>query len=165
MLQVKKCNLARALSFCVLNSRTRTICFALLCSVFCILTGCKKDKESEPVDPFVTPGDTPNPNWVITGDNDMSASMTSIVKVSFTKSKGTLAAFIGNECRGIATYKADYDLYWLYISPETHLRGYLYFPLPQRFSAWLYNRALHTGVEKNAITWLRSLLFCNCSSC
>ena len=123
MLQVKKCNLARALSFCVLNSRTRTICFALLCSVFCILTGCKKDKESEPVDPFVTPGDTPNPNWVITGDNDMSASMTSIVKVSFTKSKGTLAAFIGNECRGIATYKADYDLYWLYISPTAEGGG------------------------------------------
>ncbi len=109
MLQVKKSNRPKV--------GLTALAVALLTVLTVFFAGCKKDKESEPVDPFVTPGDTPNPNWVITGDNDMSASMTSIVKVSFTKSKGTLAAFIGNECRGIATYKADYDLYWLFISP------------------------------------------------
>lgn len=120
MLQVKKCNLARALSFSVLNSRTRTICFALLCSVFCILTGCKG--KEEPVNPFVNPGTTENPNWV-TGENNMTASMTAIVKVSFAQNEGTLAAFMGDKCCGIATYKADYGLYWLYISPATEAGG------------------------------------------
>jgi len=107
MLQVKKCNLARALSFCV------------LCSVFCILTGCKKE---EPVNPYVDPGTTENPNWV-TGENNMTASMTAIVKVSFAQNEGTLAAFMGDKCCGIATYKADYGLYWLYISPATEAGG------------------------------------------
>ena len=88
MLQVKKSNRPKV--------GLTALAVALLTVLTVFFAGCKKDKESEPVDPFVTPGDTPNPNWVITGDNDMSASMTSIVKVSFTKSKGTLAAFIGN---------------------------------------------------------------------
>ena len=108
MLQVKNCK--KAIALCMLSL------------VLCTFWGCK-DKEEEPVDPYVTPGNTPNPNWVITGDNDMSSSMTSIVKVSFAKSEGILAAFIGNECRGIATYKADYDLYWLYISPAAEGGG------------------------------------------
>ena len=95
MLQVKKSNRPKV------GLTALAVAFLTVLTVF--FAGCKKDKESEPVDPFVTPGDTPNPNWVITGDNDMSASMTSIVKVSFTKSKGTLAAFIGNDCCGIAT--------------------------------------------------------------
>lgn len=85
-----------------------------LCAVLLLAAGCK---EEQPVDPYVTPGNTPNPNWVITGDNDMTASMTAIVKVSFASQSGTLAAFIGNDCCGIAEYKADYGLYWLYISP------------------------------------------------
>jgi hypothetical protein len=45
--------------------------------------------------------------------------MTAIVKVSFAKSEGSLAAFIGNDCCAIATYDADLKLYWLYISPAS----------------------------------------------
>ena len=107
--QVRNCNLLRALSVCI------------LCAVFCTLTGCK-DKNNEPEDPTV-PGTTENPNWAVTVDNDMTSSMTAIVKVSFAKSEGSLAAFIGNDCCAIATYNADLKLYWLYISPASEQGG------------------------------------------
>ena len=63
MLQVKKSNRPKV--------GLTALAVALLTVLTVFFAGCKKDKESEPVDPFVTPGDTPNPNWVITGDNDM----------------------------------------------------------------------------------------------
>ena len=93
-----------------------------LCSLLLVaLVGCK-DKE-QPVNPFVDPGTTENPNWVVSGDNNMSSSMTAIVKVSFAKSEGILAAFIGNDCCGLANYNTDLGLYWLYISPATEAGG------------------------------------------
>ena len=49
--------------------------------------------------------------------------MTAIIKVSFTSKEGTLGAFIGNDCCGIAEYNAEYDTYWLYISPSTEAGG------------------------------------------
>ena len=49
---------------------------------------------------------------------DMTASMTAIVKVAFAQSEGTLAAFMGNDCCGIAQYIEG--LYWLYLSPATN---------------------------------------------
>ena len=107
--QVRNCNLLRALSVCI------------LCAVFCTLTGCK-DKNNEPEDPTV-PGTTENPNWAVTVDNDMTSSMTAVVKVSFASQSGTLAAFIGNDCCAIATYDADLKLYWLYISPASEQGG------------------------------------------
>ena len=85
------------------------------------LFGCK-DKET-PVDPFVTPGTTENPNWVVTVDNNLSASMTVVAKVSFADQPGSLAAFIGNECCGVAKYNAEFGLYWLYISPADEAGG------------------------------------------
>ena len=82
-----------------------------------ILTGCKNN-ENEPVGPDVKPGKTENPNWVITVENDMTASMTAIVKVSFTDKPGILAAFAGDACCGV-TKEEDYidGLYFLYVSP------------------------------------------------
>ena len=80
------------------------------------LSGCKDNS-----DPFVDPGNTPNPNWVVTVENDMTSSMLAIVKVSFAKTEGTLAAFMGNECCGVATYIDG--LYHLYISPATEAGG------------------------------------------
>ena len=65
------------------------------------------------------PGDVENPNWVVTVENDMTASMTAIVKASFSGQPGTLAAFIGEDCCGIADYNAESGLYWLYILPAT----------------------------------------------
>ena len=90
----------------------------MLCAV-CSLTGCQN--QEQPVNPYITPGTTENPNWVITVENDMSASMTSIAKVSFTEKQGTLAAFMGNDCCGVAEYIDG--LYWLYITPATEAGG------------------------------------------
>ena len=87
-----------------------------LCSLFLVaLMGC------EGGDPFTTQGKTENPNWALTVENDMTASMTAIVKVSFTTNEGTLAAFMGNECCGVAEYIDG--LYWLYLSPATQEGG------------------------------------------
>ena len=86
--------------------------YSLIALLLVVLMGCEKK------DPVETQQDVENPNWKITVDTtDMTASMTAIVKVSFTSQPGTLAAFMGNDCCGIAEYKADYGLYWLYISP------------------------------------------------
>lgn len=114
MLQVKKSNRPKV--------GLTALAVALLTVLTVFFAGCKKDKESEPVNPYVDPGTTENPNWV-TGENNMTASMTAIVKVSFAQNEGTLAAFMGDKCCGIATYKADYGLYWLYISPATEAGG------------------------------------------
>ncbi len=91
------------------------------CALLLIAASCKNN--AEPVDPYVTPGTTENPNWQVTVENDMSASQTAVVKVSFAKSEGSLAAFIGNECCGIGKYNTEHGLYWLYISPATEAGG------------------------------------------
>jgi len=108
MLQGRNSNLLRALSVCV------------LCSVFCVLTSC--EKKGQPVDPYVDPGTTENPQWNITVDTtDMTTSMTAIIRVNFGKSEDMLAAFIGDECCGIGEYMDG--LYWLYISPASEQGG------------------------------------------
>ena len=95
------------------NSLFVALSVCILCSVFCTLTGCENP------DPYVNPGVTPNPNWVITVENDMTSSMTAVVKVSFAQSEGILAAFIGSDCCGVTTPE-NYNegRYNLYISPS-----------------------------------------------
>ena len=90
---------------------------SLLTALAVFFTACKG--KEQPVAPYLTPGSTENPNWGVSGDNDLTASMTAIVKISFTDQPGILAAFIGNDCFGIAEYKEEYGLYWLYIAPAT----------------------------------------------
>lgn len=99
----------------------RNLSKIFLCAVLLLAAGCK-DKE-QPVNPYVDPGTTENPHWEVTIENDITASMTAIVKVSFAQSEGSLAAFIGNDCCGIGDYNADLGLYWLYISPATEQGG------------------------------------------
>ena len=104
MLQVK--NSKRLCSFSV-------AVFALL-ALAVSFSGCKDNS-----DPYINPGDTPDPQWKVTVDTtDMTASMTAIVKVSFTGKQGTLAAFMGDDCGGIADYIDG--LYYLYISPSAN---------------------------------------------
>ena len=87
--------------------------FAIILAVLLIGAGCEK------ADPVVNPGDTPNPNWVLTVENDLMSSMTVIVKVSFTEKEGVLAAFIGSDCCGVATSENYIDgRYNLFISPS-----------------------------------------------
>jgi len=102
--------------------QVRNLSKIFLCAVLLLAAGCK-DKE-QPVNPYVDPGTIENPDWVLTVDTtDLTVSMTAIVKVSFAQSEGSLAAFIGNDCCGIANYNADLGLYWLYISPATEQGG------------------------------------------
>ena len=88
--------------------------FLLLVSAIALI-GCEGSKN----DPFVDPGDTPNPNWTLTVENDLSSSMTAIVRVSFTEKEGVLAAFVGDDCCGVTSSENFVDgLYYLYISPS-----------------------------------------------
>ena len=87
--------------------------FAILLAVLLIGAGCENS------DPVVNPGDTPNPNWVLTVENDLMSSMTVIVKVSFAEKEGVLAAFIGSDCCGVTTSENYIEgRYHLYISPS-----------------------------------------------
>ena len=87
--------------------------FAIILAVLLIGAGCENSA------PVVNPGDTPNPNWKLTVENDMTSSMTVIVKVSFAEQAGTLAAFIGDDCCAVTTSVDFVDgLYYLYISPS-----------------------------------------------
>lgn len=91
----------------------------VLCAVLLLAAGCK-DSDKEPVNPYVIPGNTPDPQWQVTVDNDMTSSMTVIADIPFAKSAGTLAAFIGDDCCGIAKFNDEIGLYWLYISPASN---------------------------------------------
>lgn len=123
-----------------------------LCSF--LLMGC------ENADPFVNPGKVENPNWEITVDNELPSSLTALVKVSFTEKEGTLAAFIGNECCGIAEYKAEYGLYWLYVSPASEDDGEVqlrfYSPELKRIfvatTTFPYSNATHLGTVSQPYT-------------
>ena len=87
--------------------------FAIILAVLLIAAGC------ENTDPFVDPGNTPNPEWTLTVENDPASSMTAVVKVSFAEQAGTLAAFIGDDCCAVTTSVNFVDgLYYLYISPS-----------------------------------------------
>jgi hypothetical protein len=86
-----------------------------MAALLVVLAGCKG--KEQPVDPYVTPGTTEDPKWTLSVENDMTASLTAIVKVSFTEKEGTLAAFIGDDCCSVADYIEG--LYWLYVSPST----------------------------------------------
>lgn len=96
-------------------SQVKNFTKLLLAAILVMATGC------EPQDPFVNPGKTEDPAWVITMDNNMTSSMTAIIKVSFAENAGTLAAFMGEECCGIANYNDG--LYTLYISPASESDG------------------------------------------
>lgn len=87
--------------------------FAIILAVLLIGAGCENS------DPVVNPGDTPNPNWELTVENDLMSSMTAIVKVSFAEKEGVLAAFIGSDCCGVTTSENYIEgRYHLYISPS-----------------------------------------------
>jgi hypothetical protein len=87
--------------------------FAIILAVLLIAAGCENS------DPFVNPGDTPNPNWALTVEDDLMSSMTVIVKVSFAEKEGILAAFIGDDCCGVTSSENYIDgRYNLFISPS-----------------------------------------------
>ena len=108
------------------------ICVGLM--LLCMVVGCQSD-------PFVDPGDTPDPQWAVSAGSDLTASMQAIFEVSFAKSQGTLAAFVGDECCGV-TKASDYvdGLYYIVITaPKTEGEVQLCFYSPELKRIFLAN--------------------------
>ena len=87
----------------------------ILCSLLLFAAGCKP--KEEPVDPQkALYGDVARPTWTVSDDYDYTSSMTAVISMDslVTSSEDVLAAFIDDECRGIATY--DSGLFYLYIA-------------------------------------------------
>ena len=100
-------------------------CSTILCALLLLAAGCKKDPGTDPENPQKNlNGDVARPTWTVQEDYDYTSSMTAVIKVeklndqtvndSVVNDSDLLAAFIGEECRGIATY--DSGLFYLYIA-------------------------------------------------
>ena len=98
-------------------------CKLLLLSILLLsVAGCKKDVN----EPQTIHGNQPRPSWVVTDESNLQSSMTAIIKVTTLNGQAIddtmvgaddlLAAFIGEECVGIAEYKDG--LFYLYLSAE-----------------------------------------------
>ena len=95
----------------------------LLLSILLLsVAGCKKDVN----EPQTIHGNQPRPSWVVTDESNLLSSMTAIIKVTTLNGQAIddtmvgaddlLAAFIGENCVGIAEYKDG--LFYLYLSAE-----------------------------------------------
>ena len=85
------------------------------CGLLLLAAGCKP--KEEPVDPQkALYGNVARPTWTVSEDYDYTSSMTAVISMDslVTSSEDVLAAFIGDECRGLATY--DSGLFYLYIA-------------------------------------------------
>ena len=95
----------------------------VLCTLsLCTLVGCKKDK-NEP-ETFIS--DKARPTWTAPSDYDKTSSMTAVIKVDLKaqypeiaadwqlKDEDRLAAFISDNCVGVASPKEG--LFFLYIA-------------------------------------------------
>ena len=98
-------------------------CKLLLLSILLLsVAGCKKGVN----EPQTIHGNQPRPSWVVTDESNLQSSMTAIIKVTTLNGQAIddtmvgaddlLAAFIGEECVGIAEYKDG--LFYLYLSAE-----------------------------------------------
>lgn len=92
----------------------KKIMLIMSCALLLTAMGC--GNRSKPEEPVSLNGNVPNPGWsVVTGDEIIS-SMTAVISVNGLEASGddVLAAFAGDECRGVADYEDG--LYFLYIS-------------------------------------------------
>ena len=98
-------------------------CKLLLLSILLLsVAGCKKGVN----EPQTIHGNQPRPSWVVTDESNLQSSMTAIIKVTTLNGQAIedtmvgaddlLAAFIGENCVGIAEYKDG--LFYLYLSAE-----------------------------------------------
>ena len=98
-------------------------CSILLCALLLLAAGCKKDPKVEP-ETFVS--NVSRPSWTAIAVPDMTSSMTAVVKVDLKaqypeiaadwqlKDEDRLAAFISDNCVGVASPKEG--LFFLYIA-------------------------------------------------
>ena len=98
-------------------------CNLLLLSILLLsVAGCKKDVN----EPQTIHGNQPRPSWVVTDESNLQSSVTATIKVTTLNGQAIddtmvgaddlLAAFIGENCVGIAEYKDG--LFYLYLSAE-----------------------------------------------
>ena len=98
-------------------------CKLLLLSILLLsVAGCKKGVN----EPQTIHGNQPRPSWVVTDESNLQSSVTATIKVTTLNGQAIddtmvgaddlLAAFIGEECVGIAEYKEG--LFYLYLSAE-----------------------------------------------
>ena len=98
-------------------------CSIILCALLLLAAECKP--KEEPVDPQkALYGNVARPTWTVSEGYDYSSSMTAVITIetlngqilndSIVNKDDLLAAFIGEECRGIATY--DSGLFYLYVA-------------------------------------------------
>ncbi len=94
----------------------------LLCTMLLLAVGCKKENN----DPLTLQGNKPRPTWLVSDSLDMLSSMTVVVQVTSLEGQAVddkvvgesdmLAAFVGEECVGVAEYKKG--LFFLYLSMQ-----------------------------------------------
>ena len=98
-------------------------CNLLLLSILLLsVAGCKRGVD----EPQKIHGNQPRPSWVVTDESNLQSSVTATIKVTTLNGQAIddtmvgaddlLAAFIGEECVGIAEYKDG--LFYLYLSAE-----------------------------------------------
>jgi hypothetical protein len=114
-------------------------------AIFCLAVSCKKDESYRTFD---------RPTWQTTLDG-YSVSMTCVVTldkniIGYVDSEDILAAFIGNECRGVAEYTKDKFFLNIVGSPEeTSLITFKYYSAKNKY---LYQEeGLHSFVSNGVL--------------
>ena len=86
------------------------------CVMMLLAVGCSE--RNKPEEPKSNTGTVADPQWVVTVETDLNSSMTVVAKVTLGDNNGTLAAFIGDDCCGVAKAQDEDGLYLLFISPS-----------------------------------------------
>ena len=86
------------------------------CVMMLLAVGCSE--RNKPEEPKSNTGNVADPQWVVTVETDLNSSMTVVAKVTLGDNNGTLAAFIGDDCCGVAKAQDEDGLYLLFISPS-----------------------------------------------
>lgn len=113
----------------------KIITFVLL-GILMLLMGCQKEEISYPT--FSAPG------WNVVDNPNFSVSMTAVVSLpdylaSYAQDDDELAAFVGDECRGIAK-KMGY-IYYVLISGTTNETSHIHFCYYSARNKYMYHTA------------------------
>lgn len=108
------------------------ILFILLCLTCITFCTCSDDDD---------PKTYPAPGWTIKDNPEYSVSMTAILQLPenlsvYADQGDELAAFIGDECRGVATHVDN--LYYLLIKGAAHEQSKVYFKYYSSKNKYLY---------------------------
>ena len=107
-----------------MTSPARSFSLLLLAAALCFAACDDKNKPTPTPTEQDLYGNAARPTWTVSEDYDYSSSMTAVIAVqklngiivndSVVNKDDLLAAFVGEECRGIATY--DGGLFYLFIA-------------------------------------------------